>query len=129
MTFDNNKHINYAEQPFQTEAASLLSLTKRQLANLMSNSWLAAFSSLQKNKRHKVFKNMSLDLFSLKSEMELRNLMDIGKKPHKYESCKSVHNILDNSIHNISCDFSWVKCFHYWQAVSVSYLHGSLFVT
>lgn len=38
MTFDNNKHINYAEQPFQTEAASLLSLTKRQLANLMSNS-------------------------------------------------------------------------------------------
>lgn len=36
--FGNKKHINYAEQHFQTEAASLLSLTKRQLANLVSNS-------------------------------------------------------------------------------------------
>lgn len=115
MTFGNKKHINYAEQPFQTEAASLLLLTKRQLANLMSNSWLTAFSSLQKNKRHKVLKNMSHDLVSLKSDMELKNLMDTEKKQ---ESCKSVHNILENSIYKINGDFSQVKCFHYWQAVS-----------
>lgn len=83
MTFGNKKHINYAEQHFQTEAASLLSLTKRQLANLVSNSWLTAFSSLQKNKRHKILKNTPHDLFSFKNDVELKNLKDTEKKPHK----------------------------------------------